>query len=440
MRVASSVKAFGVFALSVLVLVGCSDKGPPLKGKRVSVLDMKQALSVDFLASREKVFLPKDEKSNKWTQSGGNACKAWFPLRLGSLNKKVFSVRVGAPLQSNPGIVSEPIVSDFYIYTVDGNSVVHAVDLSTGKVAWKANINPAGLTSNGQRGGVVFDEGTLYGVSPQGHLVALDATNGALKWRSKVDGLVRAAPTVDNGRILVLTASNKVFAFDYDSGGLLWSHEGVPEQTRIVGSACPAIYEDVALVPYSSGELYAFRVENGYMLWSDVVEGDSNKETLASLPHIRSNPVIDFEKAFVVSHGGPLVAFDLRTGERVWEKHVGSISTPFVTGNSLFIVTTNNELACISRDKGGVRWVKKLPQPEKKGFLQKGRVNWYGPVVVSGRRIIVNSSSGQVLALSADNGSVVSEYQLPGAVEHGPVIAKGRAYFVTKDAQLVAIE
>lgn len=432
--------SLGVLCVSLVGLLGCSDKKTPLKGKREALFGTSESLSVSFRASREEVKLPEDEKDNMWTQPGGNACKAWFPLKAGSLNSKVFQINVGAGVDNRPGIVGEPVVAQYNVYTVDANAVIHAVNYNTGKLVWKAAINPEGVVSGGQRGGVVFDEDTLYAVSTQGHLVALNENDGSVKWRTHVPGIIRSAPTVDNGRILVMTATNKIFAYDFDTGKLLWSHEGVPDQTRIVGSACPAIYEDVSLVPYGSGELYAFRVENGYLLWSDVLEAGGNRDTLATLPHIRSNPVIDFEKAFVVSHGGPLVAFDIKTGERVWEKRVGSISTPFVTGNSLFIVTTDNHIACLSRNTGGVRWVKKLPQPEKKGMFGKRRVIWYGPVVLSGGRVLVNSSNGEMLIMSVHNGEIQSRYQLPGEVDHGPVIAKKKAFFLTRTGKLIVLQ
>ena len=421
-------------------LTACTDKKAPLKGERVALFDSRKALGVSFTASREKILFPENEKPNTWTQPGGNACKAWFPLQAGALNRKAFQINVGASVNDRPGIIGEPIVAQYHVYTVDANAVIHAVNYNTGKIEWKSPINPEGVSANGQRGGVVFDEDTLYAVSAQGHLVAIEPTDGTVKWRTQVEGIVRSVPTVDNGRILVVTASNKIFAYDFGSGKLLWSHEGVPEQTRIVGNACPAIYESVSLVPYGSGELYAFRVENGYLLWSDVLETGANREALSTLPHIKSNPVIDFEKAFVVSHGGPLVAFDVKTGERVWEKAVGSISTPFVTGNSLFIVTTDNYLACLSRNKGGVRWIQKLPEPKNKSMGGKGRVTWYGPVVLSGGRIVVNSSHGEMLIMSAMDGEIQSRLQLPGPVDHGPVIANKRAYFVTQSGKLVVIE
>ena len=80
-----------------------------------------------------------------------------------------------------------------------------------------------------------------------------------------------------------------------------------------------------------------------------------------ALADIRGRPVIDRGRVFAVSHSGRMAAIDLRTGDRVWEQEIGSSHSPWVAGDYVFVLANDNELVCLTRDEGKVRWVRQLP-------------------------------------------------------------------------------
>ena len=76
-----------------------------------------------------------------------------------------------------------------------------------------------------------------------------------------------------------------------------------------------------------------------------------------ALADIHGRPVIDRGRVFAVSHSGRMVAIDLRTGDRVWEQEIASSHSPWVVGDYVFVLANDNELVCLTRDEGKVRWV-----------------------------------------------------------------------------------
>ena len=89
-----------------------------------------------------------------------------------------------------------------------------------------------------------------------------------------------------------------------------------------------------------------------------------------ALADIRGRPVIDRGRVFAVSHGGRMAAIDLRSGDRVWEQDIGGTHGALGRGRlRLCAVSNDDELVCLTRDDGKVRWLQQLPRyedPKKK--------------------------------------------------------------------------
>jgi outer membrane protein assembly factor BamB len=70
---------------------------------------------------------------------------------------------------------------------------------------------------------------------------------------------------------------------------------------------------------------------------------------------------------------------------------------------------------------------------------RKGKIVWTGPVIAS-NDVVLASSSGKAVALDPQSGEIVKEIKVGGSVYIEPIVAHGRVYILTDDADLVAIE
>jgi outer membrane protein assembly factor BamB len=84
-----------------------------------------------------------------------------------------------------------------------------------------------------------------------------------------------------------------------------------------------------------------------------------------------------------------------------------------------------------------VRWVRSLPKYENEQ-KKKNALTWTGPVL-AGDRLILGNSNGLAVALSPYTGDLLGQVDMPDAISIPPTIADKTAYFVTDDADLVAI-
>ncbi len=143
------------------------------------------------------------------------------------------------------------------------------------------------------------------------------------------------------------------------------------------------------------------------------------------------------DRVYAVSHAGRLVAINLRTGDRLWERDIAGVQTPWIAGDFLYVLATDGDLVCLSRRDGRIRWVRVLPRYEDPED-RTGPIFWSGPVLVSDRLIVVGSH-GVALSVSPYTGRVLGKIDLPGDIELPPVAAGDTVYVITDDGDLVAL-
>jgi outer membrane protein assembly factor BamB len=421
------------------VLGGCSwfaSKKQPLPGERISVLSLDRQLEPDPNVAKVAISLPKPVVNPDWPQPGGYPNHAMQHLALPYQLTRSWKTSVGEGSSRYTRVLAQPIVVDGRVYAMDGGTQVGAYDAGTGNRIWQVDLKPSGDHGNSFGGGVAFWKGRLYVSTGYAQVLALDPASGKVIWKTGIGTPARSGPTVTDGRVFVVTVENELVALATDDGRRLWSHNGIPETAGLLGSASPAVEGEVVVVGYSSGEIYALTVENGRAVWSDNLAAARSADAVSALADIRGRPVIDRGRVFASSHSGRMAGIDLRSGERVWEQDIGSTHGPWVAGDYLYILSNDNELVCLTRNEGKVRWVRQLPSYEDEK-AKEDPIEWAGPVLGSDR-LIVLSSDGWALSVSPYTGAPLGREEIPSAAYVDPVIANNTLYVLTDNAVLSA--
>ena len=125
---------------------------------------------------------------------------------------------------------------------------------------------------------------------------------------------------------------------------------------------------------------------------------------------------------------GRMIATQAKTGERLWSLNVPSTQTPWVAGDSVFVVDTTGQLLAVSRKEGKVLWTVKLP----------GGPTWSGPTL-AGNTLWLASSTGSLVGVDAVTGRVTGQQDLGTAVYVAPVVAQSKMFVLTDSAKLIAL-
>jgi len=446
MMMTKTKRTFLIAAAAAATLTGCSGglfgggddkRTTPTVGERVPVLSrIETGAKVDPSLAGVSVVLPTPEVNTNWAQVGGTASKSYGHLALSENPTRAWTAQI-AGSDNRHRLAAAPVIGDGKLYAVASDGIVHAFNAQTGSRLWQERSGvDSDLRDVVYGGGASYDSGILYVTNGTGEVTALDANTGAQVWKVKPSGPLRGSPTIAFGQVFVMTQDNQVFSLDIRDGSKLWQESGSSTQAGVFGVAAPAAGQGSVIAGYSSGELSAYRYENGRTLWADALARTSISTSVGSLTDIDADPIIDSGRVYALGQGGRMAAYELLTGQRIWELNLAGISTPAVAGEWIFTLTDDARLLAIARTTGKVRWINQLQQFRK----EKNRedpIFWTGPVL-AGNQLWVASSRGLLYKVSVGEGSANQYADLKKPISLPPVVANNMLYVLDDSGRIHA--
>jgi outer membrane protein assembly factor BamB len=433
-----------LIAFAALTLVGgCAGglfKGSKPKsallGERISILTAESGVEVDPSLADVAVTLPAATPNDSWTQPGGNASKSMGHPALGASLGTAWTAKIsGATKEAR--LAAAPVIADGKLYAMGTDAQITAFNAASGARLWSVQFGDGGKNKSSLFGGGVSIEGAfLYATNGLGDVGALNVADGSVVWKKRPGGPLRGAPTVANGNVFVMSQDNQLIALKAADGNVEWSEAAAVQLAGVFGVAAPAVAQATVVAGFSSGDLNAYRYENGRTVWQDALSRTSINTSVGTLSDIDAAPVIDQGRVFAVGQGGRMVSLELITGQRLWEMNIAGISTPWVAGEWLFVVTDEAKLLCIARATGKVRWATAL-QRYRKEKSKNGPVSWSGPVL-AGDRLILVSSEGQMVSVGAADGKVQSTSKIGAPAFLSPVVANSTLYILDNSGKISA--
>lgn len=408
------------------------------KAGRIALALGDVALEPDPDMADLSVILPVATTLVEWPQAGVNASKVVGHVRAAETLEVDWRIKAADGSGRNAVLTSPPIASSDTIYLLDGDQTVKAFSVERGARLWSIGLK-SGRRRDGRGlgGGLALDGDRLVVSSGFGFVAALDKADGSEIWRRELGVPVTGAPTIKDGRVLVVTENNEVYSLNLQDGSVEWSDQAIAESARVLGAPSVAAVEDLVVAPFSSGEVIAYLGSNGRRLWIDALTRAGRFTPISAINDIASRPVLSSGLVFAASQSGILAAIDGRSGQRAWSQPVGSIQAPALAGQYLFVAGVEGEIACLLAETGAVIWTRQLPKFRREN-KRRGRISYVGPVIASDR-VLVASSEGDLIALSAQTGEEVGRLRIGDPVFIEPIVAGDRLILLTDEGRLVAI-
>lgn len=429
-------------AVAVLGLAACSGSGgprdnTPTVGTRVPILSrIASNIAPDPQLAGVAVVLPPAETNADWPQGGRNAAKVSGHVTLAANPSRVWSVQI-AGTTSTRRLGAAPVIGGGKLFAVDAQGVVHAFDAATGARLWTHTIRVSGdLRDATFGGGASYAGNVVYATSGTGDVVALNAETGVEIWRRKPAGPLRGSPTVAFNTVYVMTQDNQIHALNATTGEPVWQDAAASGQQGVFGVASPAVGQGSVIAGYSSGELVTYRYENGRVLWSDALARTSISTEVGVLTDVDADPIISNGQVFALGQGGRMAAYELVTGQRIWELTVAGISTPALAGEWIFALTDDARLLAIARNTGRIRWITQM-QAWRNPENRTNPIFWTGPVL-AGNRLWIASSRGEVHSVDVLTGVASLFTTLDSGVSLPPVVANSTLYILDDSGRITA--
>jgi len=431
--------------LAALTLAGCSVLGgggddrpdTPTLGNRTPILSrIATDIVADPVLANVAVVLPTAETNADWPQGGRNASRVSGHVTLSDTPTRVWTAQMDGTTNTRR-LAAAPVVGGGKLFAVDTSGMIHAYNADTGARLWTHRIQVSGdLRDATFGGGASYASGTVYATSGTGDVFALNAETGAEIWRKRPAGPLRGSPTVAFNAVYVMTQDNQIHALNMSDGEPVWQDAAASGQQGVFGVAAPAAGQGSVIAGYSSGEVVAYRFENGRVLWSDALARTSISTEVGSLTDVDADPIISNGQVFALGQGGRMAAYELSTGQRIWELTLAGISTPALAGEWIFTLTDDARLLAIARSTGRVRWVTQLDafrDPKDR----EGPIFWTGPVLAN-NKLWIASSRGEVHSVDVMTGRNTLFTELGDGVSLQPVVANNTLYILDDSGKITA--
>jgi outer membrane protein assembly factor BamB len=398
-----------------------------LPGERIAVITDPGEFPGGQVSARP-VSLPPAKVNASWTQPGGTPSNSLGHLALSGSLRKVWSADAGTGSSSSGRLSAVPLVAGGKVFTLDAGGTVSAFSGASGSKIWSTSLTPENeKRSEGFGGGLAIEGNTLYATTGYGSVVAMNPADGAVQWMKSVGEPIRNSPTVAGGKIFFVSTDNSLHALNANTGAEVWKKRGLPQTATLLSNASPAVAGGVVVAPFPAGDIIAYQTGSGTPNWRDSLSRTTDKSAAGILGD-PARPVVDRGVVYAVSHGGRMVATSLGSGARVWTKNVASTQMPWVAGDAVFVVDVAGRMLALGRNDGQIRWISELPKATR----------WSGPVL-AGSQVWAVSSEGLLIGMDARSGAVSSQIDLDTDVFVTPVVAGGRMYIISDDADLIAL-
>ena len=439
---ARMVRVTSIALASSILLTACSEDDLILPGKRESVVGVidPEAVAAEqaFQNQVRPISLPAVTSNANWPQAPGTpAFRADHPALNAPLTQ-IWSANIGEGDSRKQRITAAPVVMGGLIYTLDSDAQVTATS-TAGQTVWQTDVRPA-RDKSGQAtgGGLAYDSGRLYVTVGYGSLVALDAETGGEVWRQRLEGTGSGAPTIVDGLIYLTSGDDRGWALDAENGRLLWQVTASPDVNNVLGAPAPAVADGLAIFAFGSGEVQAVFRRGGLRRWDASVSGERPGAALGAVGDVTAPPTVSGNSVYIGNLSGRTVALELQSGARRWTLDEGAFGNVVAAGDSVFLVSDQNQLMRVSAADGSRVWAVDLPKfVNRKPRRRAEVVAHHGPILAGGR-IIVASNDGLIRSFDPTSGALLESVEIPGGASSQPVVAGGVLYVLSSKGKLHA--
>jgi outer membrane protein assembly factor BamB len=163
-------------------------------------------------------------------------------------------------------------------------------------------------------------------------------------------------------------------------------------------TASPIVYDGKVFTLDAAGTVTAFNTGGGAAAWraSTTPQGEKDQEGFGG------GLAADGGRIYAGTGFGLVVAFDAKTGKKLWEKAVGAPvrSSPTAAGERLFVLTTEGAVYCLSGADGSEQW-------NFRGNAERASILSNASPAIEGDVVVVPFPSGDIVALRTADGKVL---------------------------------
>ncbi|MGH8160767.1 MAG: outer membrane protein assembly factor BamB [Gammaproteobacteria bacterium] len=309
------------------------------------------------------------------------------------------------------------------VFAASTHGHVAAFDAATGKRLWSHHVKKGRLS-----GGPVAGDGLVVVGTRLGDAIALDASDGKLKWKQYVGAPVIAAPAIGTSIVAVKTIAGTLVGLSPKTGAVVWqTSEAQPSLTLRFGIE-PLIVNGVVYGGFADGNVIAVDAATGKEQWHRQVGQPSGNNPVANLVNVGG--VMDFVGGdlYVATYQSRLAALDGNSGQVLWSRKLSTYTGVGLDGAHVYVSDAAGAVHAYDLVTGVPDWT-----DSALGYRRLSIPVPFGKLVAVGDRF------GWLHFLDRDNGHYLGRVKVGGgAIRMPPVVAGDYLIVLDDDGTLAA--
>ncbi|WP_409306561.1 outer membrane protein assembly factor BamB [Pectobacterium sp. B1J-3] len=326
-----------------------------------------------------------------------------------------------------------PAWQDSRVFAADRRGTVKALDLNDGKEIWQADLSEkAGFLSRNNpallSGGVSVSGNHVYVGSERAQVFALNAEDGTPVWQTNVAGEALSRPVISDGVVLIHTSNGMLQALNEADGAIKWSVNLDMPTLSLRGESAPVAAFGAAIVGGDNGRVNAVLINQGQLIWQQRISQPSGATEIDRLNDVDTTPVVAGEVVYALGYNGNMTALDLRSGQILWKRELGSVHDFIVDGDRIYLVDQDDRIVALNTNGGVNLW-------RQSDLLHRGLT---APVLFNGY-LVVGDTEGYLHWLNTSDGRFVVQQKVDSSgFLSKPVVASDKLLIQAKNGEVYA--
>lgn len=319
-------------------------------------------------------------------------------------------------------VFSSPAVDGELVFVGSGDHALHAIARSTGQRKWRFDTKGAVHSSPAVAGGLV------YFSSLDGFVYAVGAETGKDVWKFETGGETRfvakgihgaaprnermpdpwdfflSSPVVADGSVFIGSGDGHIYALDARTGNLKWKFK-----TGNVVHTSPAVADGVVYTGSWDTYLYALNAATGSVIWKFKTGEDPQYSNQTG---IQGSAAVAAGKVFFGCRDANFYALDARTGSELWRfNNKGSwvVGSPATTDRAVYFGTSDStKFHALDSNSGRTLF-----------SLETGTYA-FSSVAVAGNTAYFGSFDGRLRSVDLKTGRYSGEFEMAARKQNGP--------------------
>lgn len=327
--------------------------------------------------------------------------------------RRDWSVSVGDGQGDNYNELAPAIDGDT-IYAVSANGTVVAVEIATGDVRWRKRMDVS------VTGGVGAGRGMVMFGTEDGEVIVLNQSDGEERWRSRVTSEVLSAPKTNGDIVVAQTVDDKLIAIDAQTGVRRWIYETTQPPLTLRGTSSPLITQAGTVVSgFSNGTLVSVNAADGVYRWEERVAVPEGRYDIDRVIDVDGDLLLDGSRILAASYQGNLMAFDALSGRIVWGMEASSYHGMDLGFGNIYYCDDRSHIVAVRDNSENIVW-----ESEALRYRQLT-----APKTV-GNYLAVADFEGYVHLLSQIDGSIVGRTRADNDGVRANILSRNNRIFV----------